>query len=76
MSTPSNQVCRIKNKFLLPDSEVQDGYRDIAINLLYTDADGLSIICEVQIHDKRLYELKCRMHKLYSVKRATSPATI
>ena len=52
-------VCRIKNKFLLAENEVTDGYRDVALNVVFED-DGLKIIGEIQIHDKR-----CIPHTLW-----------
>ena len=42
-------VCRIKNKFLLPDHDVQDGYRDVSLNVLFTAHNGLKIIGEIQV---------------------------
>ena len=42
-------VCRIKNKFLLPDHEVVDGYRDVSINVLFEAENGLKIIGEIQV---------------------------
>ena len=42
-------VCRIKNKFLLPDHEVEDGYRDVSINVLFEADNGLKIIGEIQV---------------------------
>lgn len=69
-------VCRIKNKFLLPDAEVEDGYRDVSLNVLFEAENGLKIIGEIQVHDRQLYELKSQMHKLYKVKRAKHPSMI
>lgn len=43
------KVCRVKNKFLLAEAEVQDGYRDIALNVLYQGPQGLRIIGEIQV---------------------------
>lgn len=63
---------RIKNKFAMQDSSEYDGYRDLMISVLYTGDKGLRIIGEIQLHDRRMYELKVKMHKLYKVKRATS----
>ena len=70
------QVCRIKNAFALPDDEVPDGYRDVSINVLFVDGDGLKIIGEIQVHDRSLYEFKNKMHKLYSVKRSHHPSSL
>jgi hypothetical protein len=42
-------VCRVKNKFLLPDHEVVDGYRDVKINVLFEAENGLKIIGEIQV---------------------------
>lgn len=63
---------RIKNKFAVEDSAQYDGYRDLMLSVLYTGHKGLRIIGEVQFHDRRMYDLKVKMHKLYKVKRATS----
>jgi hypothetical protein len=37
-----------------------------------------ALICErpPQVHDRQLYELKARMHKLYRIKRAGHPSMI
>lgn len=65
-----------QNKFLLPESEVQDGYRDVALNVLFSEGD-LKIIGEIQLHDRQLHELcKVTMHKLYRFKRANNPTNI
>eukprot|EP00277_Geminigera_cryophila_P009701 CAMPEP_0179406640 /NCGR_PEP_ID=MMETSP0799-20121207/1011_1 /TAXON_ID=46947 /ORGANISM="Geminigera cryophila, Strain CCMP2564" /LENGTH=1271 /DNA_ID=CAMNT_0021177735 /DNA_START=198 /DNA_END=4013 /DNA_ORIENTATION=+ len=69
-------VSRIKNKFLLPESEVQDGYRDVTINVVFEDESGLKIIGEIQVQDRKLHDLKYCMHKLYKVKRANNPNSI
>jgi hypothetical protein len=42
-------VCRVKNKFLLPDHEVEDGYRDVSLNVLFEAENGLKIIGEIQV---------------------------
>ena len=42
-------MCRVKNKFLLPDVEVEDGYRDVTLNVLF-EAENLRIIGEIQVH--------------------------
>ena len=42
------RVCRVKNKFLLPDVEVEDGYRDVTLNVLF-EAENLRIIGEIQV---------------------------
>jgi len=44
--------------------------------VLYTGSHNLSIIGEIQIHDRRLHNLKLQMHKLYKVKRATKATLI
>ena len=41
------EVCRIKNKFLLTDHEVQDGDRDVSLNVLFEAANGVKIISEI-----------------------------
>ena len=70
-------VCRIKNKFLVPEREVPDGYRDIALNVIFTEPQsGLKVIGEIQVHDRTLHELKLKMHKLYKVKRASNPSFV
>mmetsp|Transcript_30394 Transcript_30394/g.80790 ORF Transcript_30394/g.80790 Transcript_30394/m.80790 type:complete len:1308 (+) Transcript_30394:142-4065(+) len=68
------RVCRVKNMFALDRADVRDGYRDLKLFLVFKDAEsGLSIIGEVQINDKSLYDIKLKMHKLYKVKRANDP---
>jgi hypothetical protein len=42
-------VCRIKNKFLLPKDEVEDGYRDVTLNVLCEAQNGLKIVGEIQV---------------------------
>jgi hypothetical protein len=42
-------VCRIKNKFLLSDHEVEDGYRHVSLNVLFEADNGLKIIGEIQV---------------------------
>ena len=42
-------VCRIKNKFLLSDHEVEDGYRHVSLNVLIEADNGLKIIGEIQV---------------------------
>ena len=42
-------VCRVKNKFLLPGQEVEDGYRDVSLNVLFEAENGLKIIGEIQV---------------------------
>jgi len=68
-------VCRIKNKFLLTEYEAEDGYRDVSLNVLF-EVGGLKIIGEIQVHDTQLNQLKSKMHKLYTVKRAKHPSMI
>jgi len=70
------QVCRIKNGFALPRAEVSDGYRDVKLFLLFTGPGGLRIVGEVQVHDRDLFDLKQRMHRLYRIKRAQAPDLI
>lgn len=69
-------VCRMKNKFLLPEHEVADGYRDVTLNVTFKDESGLAVICEIQVHDKQLHALKVKMHKLYKVNRAKNATLI
>jgi hypothetical protein len=70
-------VCRVKNKFLVPEREVPDGYRDIALNIIFTEPQsGLKVIGEIQVHDRTLHEIKLKMHKLYKVKRASNPSSV
>jgi len=69
-------VVRVKNKFSMENSDEYDGYRDMMLCVLYTNSVGLSIVCEIQLHDARLHQLKLQMHKLYKVKRATAAACI
>mmetsp|Transcript_39653 Transcript_39653/g.124615 ORF Transcript_39653/g.124615 Transcript_39653/m.124615 type:complete len:715 (-) Transcript_39653:130-2274(-) len=68
------RVCRVKNKLSL--EEAPDGYRDIMVCLLFEGEGGLNIIGEVQIHDRKIYECKVKMHKLYRIKRAESIQSI
>jgi hypothetical protein len=57
----SLSICRIKNKFALARSEVIGGYRDLMCCFVFQDQAGLKIICEIQIHDKILHDLKSRV---------------
>lgn len=63
-------LCRVKNKFAW--EEVEDGYRDLKLHLIYRGEGGLQIIGEIQIQDSQLYSLHTQMHRLYSIKRAYS----
>ncbi len=54
-------VVRVKNKFAMENSSEYDGYRDVMLCVLFTGATGLRIICEIQIHDVRLYQLKLQV---------------
>jgi len=47
--TQSLKVCRIKNKFRLSHHEVEDGYRDVTLNVLFEADNGLKIIGEIQV---------------------------
>ena len=44
-------ICRIKNKFSLPKSEVVGGYRDLTVCVVYEGPGGLRIIGEIQVLD-------------------------
>ena len=68
-------VCKIKNRYA-EDSEVSDGYRDLAIHVLFEGMDDLSIIGEIQMHIKDFWRLKHQMHKLYKIKRAETPDAV
>jgi hypothetical protein len=73
------KVVRIKNKFLQDDEDVRKGLNglDLTLNVLFEEpASGLKIICEIQVHDRRIHEVKTRIHKLYKIKRARHPASI
>ena len=73
------KVVRIKNKFLQEDEDVRKGLNglDLTLNVLFEEpASGLKIICEIQVHDRRIHEVKTRIHKLYKIKRAHHPASI
>jgi hypothetical protein len=55
-------VRRVKNKFSMAAEEVQGGYRDIMVLMVYTEPRSkLRIIGEVQIQDKILYEYKLKV---------------
>jgi hypothetical protein len=41
------EVCQITNKFLLTDHEVQDGDRDVSLNVLFEAANGVKIISDI-----------------------------
>jgi len=70
-------VVYIKNRFALPREKIPDGYRDVKLFARFTDSvSGLSIVGEIQIHDRELHEIKLQMHKLYKVIRAKSADTI
>ena len=42
-------ICRVKNKFSAT-AEVEDGYRDLSLSVIYTDPSGLRIIGEIQVN--------------------------
>jgi hypothetical protein len=68
-------ICKIKNKYAA-GAVVPDGYRDLAVNVLFKGANGLKIIGEVQIHVKNFWFLKNHMHTLYKIKRAETPDAV
>jgi hypothetical protein len=73
------RVVRVKNKFLQSDEEVKSGLYglDLSLNALFEEpGSGLKIIGEIQVHDKRIQEVKSRIHKLYKIKRARNPTMI
>ncbi|EKX52799.1 hypothetical protein GUITHDRAFT_133234 [Guillardia theta CCMP2712] len=65
-------VCRVKNKFSC--SVVQDGYRDLKLYVIL-HAQHLRIIGEIQLHDRELYDVNVKMHRLYKLRRAQSMAS-
>jgi hypothetical protein len=72
-------VVRVKNKFLQSDEEVKSGLYglDLSLNALFEEpGSGLKIIGEIQVHDKKIQEVKSRIHKLYKIKRARNPTMI
>jgi hypothetical protein len=73
------RVVRVKNKFLQSDEDVKSGLNglDLSLNALFEDPrSGLKIIGEIQLHDKKIQEVKSRIHKLYKIKRARTPTMI
>jgi hypothetical protein len=52
------------------DSTQFDGYRDMMLCLLHTGENGLRIIGEVQIIDRRMFRLK---HKVVSQNPSDAP---
>jgi hypothetical protein len=73
------RVVRVKNKFLQSDEEVKSGLSglDLSLNVLFQEpGSGLKIIGEIQVHDKKIQEVKSRIHKLYKIKRARNPTMI
>ena len=60
-SSPRLTLCRIKNKFSFDRSEVIGGYRDVMCCVIFEHTNGLKIICEIQIHDKVLHDLKSKV---------------
>ncbi|EKX49440.1 hypothetical protein GUITHDRAFT_162182 [Guillardia theta CCMP2712] len=67
------RVCRVKNKFAYDKQDVQDGYRDLSLAVLFQGPRNLRIIGEIQLHDLSLYNLKTKMHRLYRVNRSAHP---
>jgi len=66
-------IVRVKNRFLIEfDSKETDGYRDMLINVLFSDDKGskLSAICEVQLQLKAYLQIKKKQHKYYKIVRA------
>jgi hypothetical protein len=79
LSSPAMRVVRVKNKFLQSDEDVKSGLNglDLSLNALFEDPrSGLKIIGEIQLHDKKIQEVKSRIHKLYKIKRARTPTMI
>jgi hypothetical protein len=73
------KVVRVKNKFLQSDEEVKSGLSglDLSLNVLFQEpGSGLKIIGEIQVHDKKIQEVKSRIHKLYKIIRARNPSMI
>ena len=68
-------VCKIKNKYAA-GTDVSDGYRDLAVNVLFEGDHELRIIGEIQMHVKDFWVLKNHMHKLYKIKRAETPDAV
>jgi hypothetical protein len=78
-ASTSLKVVRVKNKFLQSDEEVKSGLNglDLSLNALFEEpGSGLKIIGEIQVHDKKIQEVKSRIHKLYKIKRARNPTMI
>jgi hypothetical protein len=59
--TPNLTLCRIKNKFSFDRSQVVGGYRDLMCGVIFEHTNGLKVICEIQIHDKVLFDLKSKV---------------
>ena len=51
-------VVRLKNKFAAPENTLVGGFRDIMICVIFTGSGGLKIIGEIQIHDRKYFEIK------------------
>ena len=39
-------------------SESEDGYRDLTICVLFTTSCGMRMIGEIQVHDRKIHQLK------------------
>ncbi len=60
-------VCKVKNKFSMPASELQGSYRDIMVFVVYTaPGSGLRVIAEIQIQDRILHDYKKKVPILIS----------
>ena len=53
-------VVRVKNKFGT-GAEIEDGYRDVSLSVVFAHEGGLAIVGEIQVHDARIFELKRRV---------------
>ena len=74
------EIVRIKNRFLpLPEFDSRDtgGYRDMLVNVLFTDSQsGLAVIAEVQFHLNAYEKIKHLQHKYYKIQRAVSQMSL
>eukprot|EP01065_Artemidia_motanka_P023432 TRINITY_DN28019_c0_g1_i1.p1 TRINITY_DN28019_c0_g1~~TRINITY_DN28019_c0_g1_i1.p1 ORF type:complete len:579 (+),score=218.99 TRINITY_DN28019_c0_g1_i1:72-1808(+) len=67
------RVLRVKNTFAV--DEVQFGFRQIILNVLFQDEDNedLRMVCEIQINLEQYTHVKHQIHKFYSIVRCVDP---
>ncbi len=58
ISASGLRLCRVKNKFSFKTEDLVGGYRDLMASFVFKGKGNLSIIGEIQFHDRALHYLK------------------